>query len=69
MPVFEQALHETGEAAAQIFQIHQMMQEDDDYCDSIEAIIRTQKVNAEYAVRVTSESFAKLFSSIGDDYD
>ncbi|QAT48980.1 phosphoenolpyruvate--protein phosphotransferase [Caproiciproducens sp. NJN-50] len=66
--LYEQALHETGEAAAQIFQIHQMMLEDDDYRDSVEAIIRTQKVNAEYAVRVTSESFAKLFSSMDDDY-
>lgn len=66
--LYEKALQEAGEANAQIFQIHQMMLEDDDYCDSIKTIIKTQNVNAEYAVGVTGDNFAKLFSNMDDEY-
>ena len=64
----EKALTEVGEANAMIFEIHQMMLEDLDYCESITSIITTQKVNAEYAVGTTADNFAEMFSSMDDDY-
>ena len=64
----DKALKEVGEANAAIFEVHQMMLEDDDYNESIENIIRTQKVNAEYAVAATSDNFSTMFSSMDDDY-
>ena len=66
--LYEKALKEVGEANAAIFEVHQMMLEDDDYNESIENIIRTQKVNAEYAVAATSDNFSTMFSSMDDDY-
>lgn len=66
--LYEKALIEVGEANAQIFSIHQMMLEDLDYLDSIRNIITTQKVNAEYAVAVTSDNFAAMFSAMNDEY-
>lgn len=66
--IYEKALKEVGEANAQIFEIHMMMLEDDDYNESIENIIETQKVNAEYAVAVTADNFAEMFSSMDDAY-
>jgi phosphotransferase system enzyme I (PtsI) len=66
--IHEKALKEVGETHAQIFEIHMMMIEDDDYNDSIRSIIETQMVNAEYAVAVTSDNFAAMFSSMDDDY-
>ena len=66
--LYEKALKEVGEANAAIFEVHQMMLEDDDYNESIENIIRTQKVNAEYAVASTSDNFSTMFSSMDDDY-
>ena len=66
--VYEKALKEVGEANAQIFDIHMMMIEDDDYNDSIKNIIETQSVNAEYAVAVTAENFAEMFASMDDAY-
>ena len=66
--LYEKALKEVGEANAAIFEVHQMMIEDDDYNESIENIIRTQKVNAEYAVASTSDNFSTMFSSMDDDY-
>ena len=57
-----------GEANAAIFEIHQMMLEDDDYNESIENIIRMQQVNAEYAVASTGDNFAQMFASMEDDY-
>lgn len=66
--IYEKALKEVGETNAQIFEIHMMMLEDEDYNDSIVNIIETQKVNAEYAVAVTSDNFAKMFSSMDDAY-
>ena len=55
--LFNKAVKEVGESNAQIFSIHQMMLEDMDYLDSVRNIINTQKVNAEYAVAVTSDNF------------
>ena len=66
--LYEKALKEVGEANAAIFEVHQMMLEDDDYNESIENIIRTQKVNAEYAGASTSDNFSTMFSSMDDDY-
>lgn len=66
--IHDKALREVGETNAQIFEIHQLMLEDDDYNESIESIIDTQKVNAEYAVAVTSDNFVAMFSAMDDAY-
>lgn len=66
--IYEKALREVGEANAQIFDIHMMMIDDDDYNESINSIIDTQSVNAEYAVAVTADNFAEMFSSMDDAY-
>ena len=66
--IHEKALREVGETHAQIFEIHLMMLDDDDYNESIENIIDTQSVNAEYAVALTSDNFAGMFSSMDDAY-
>ena len=66
--LYRKALKEVGEANAAIFEIHQMMLEDDDYNESVENIIRMQQVNAEYAVASTSDNFAQMFSAMDDDY-
>ena len=66
--LYEKALADVGEANAMIFEIHQMMLEDLDYLESIENIIRTQEVNAEYAVATTSDNFAQMFAAMDDAY-
>ena len=66
--IYEKALKEVGETNAQIFEIHMMMLEDEDYTESIQNIIDTQKVNAEYAVSVTADNFAEMFSAMDDAY-
>lgn len=66
--LYQKALKEVGEANAAIFEIHQMMLEDDDYNESVENIIRMQQVNAEYAVASTGNNFAQMFSAMDDDY-
>ena len=66
--IYDKALKEVGEANAQIFDIHMMMLDDDDYNDSINNIIETQSVNAEYAVAVTADNFAEMFSNMDDSY-
>ena len=66
--IYEKALKEVGQANAEIFEIHIMMLEDDDYNESIRNIITTQKVNAEYAVAVTSDNFAEIFANMDDTY-
>ena len=66
--LYDKAVKEVGEANAAIFEIHQMMLEDDDYLDAARNIIETQKVNAEYAVAVTSDNFAQMFAAMEDEY-
>ncbi len=66
--IYEKALKEVGEANAAIFEIHRMMLDDDDYNDSINSIIENQSVNAEYAVAVTADNFAEMFSAMDDAY-
>lgn len=66
--IYEKALREVGETNAQIFEIHMMMLEDEDYNESISSIIETQLVNAEYAVALTSDNFAQMFASMDDAY-
>lgn len=66
--IYQKALKEVGETNAQIFEIHMMMVEDDDYNESIVNIIEGQKVNAEYAVAVTSDNFAEMFANMDDPY-
>ncbi|HUM84519.1 MAG TPA: phosphoenolpyruvate--protein phosphotransferase [Lachnospiraceae bacterium] len=66
--LYDKALKEVGETHAQIFEVHQMMLEDDDYNDSIENIIKSQLVNAEYAVATTGDNFAETFAAMEDDY-
>lgn len=66
--IYDKAVREVGETNAQIFEIHTMMIEDEDYNDSINSIIETQMVNAEYAVAVTSDNFAAMFRSMDDIY-
>ena len=66
--IYEKALKEVGEANAQIFEIHMMMLEDEDYNESIANIIENQRVNAEYAVALTADNFSQMFSSMDDAY-
>ncbi len=66
--LYEKARKEVGDASAQIFEVHQMMVEDDDYQESIHNIISAQKLNAEYAVATTADNFADMFASMDDAY-
>lgn len=66
--LYEKAVKEVGESGAAIFEVHQMMLEDDDYLEAIHSMIRTEMVNAEYAVAVTGDNFAEMFASMDDDY-
>lgn len=66
--LYDKALKEVGEASAAIFEVHQMMLDDDDYVDSIVEIIKTEEVNAEYAVAVTGDNFSEMFAGMDDDY-
>ena len=66
--LYEKAVKEVGEASAAIFEVHQMMLEDEDYNESIENIITTEMVNAEYAVASTGDNFSEMFASMDDDY-
>ena len=66
--LYEKALEDVGEANAMIFEAHQLMLEDPDYVESIENIIRTQDVNAEYAIGATADNFAAIFEAMDDAY-
>ena len=67
--IYSKALKEAGEANAAIFEIHQMMLDDEDYNDSINNIIESQSVNAEYAIAITADNYADMFSSMDDTYE
>ena len=66
--LYEKALKEVGEASAAIFEVHQMMLEDEDYLDAIHNMIRTEMINAEYAAAVTGDNFSEMFANMDDDY-
>lgn len=66
--LYEKALKEVGESEAQIFEVHQMMLEDDDYNDSVKNIITSQGLNAEYAVATTGDNFSTMFAAMDDEY-
>lgn len=66
--IYDKALKEVGEDNAAIFELHQMMLDDEDYNDSINNIIDSQSVNAEYAVAVTADNFADMFAAMDDAY-
>ena len=66
--LYDKAVQEVGEASAAIFEVHQMMLEDDDYLEAIQNTIRTEQINAEYAVAATGDNFAEMFASMDDDY-
>ena len=66
--LYEKAVASVGEANAAIFEIHQMMLQDDDYIESVENMIRSQQINAEYAVAMTGDNFANMFAAMDDDY-
>ena len=66
--LYDKAVQEVGEASAAIFEVHQMMLEDEDYLEAIQNMVRTEQVNAEYAVAVTGDNFAEMFASMDDDY-
>ncbi len=66
--LYEKAVREVGEASAAIFEVHQMMLEDEDYLEAIHNMIRTEMINAEYAVAVTGDNFSEMFANMDDDY-
>ncbi|MBQ6811769.1 MAG: phosphoenolpyruvate--protein phosphotransferase [Agathobacter sp.] len=66
--LYEKALAEVGEESAAIFEVHQMMLEDDEYLDSIYNMIRDENLNAEYAVKMTGDTFSQIFASMDDEY-
>ena len=66
--LYDKAVKEVGESSAAIFEVHQMMLEDEDYLDAIYHIIRTEMVNAEYAVAITGDNFAAMFAGMEDGY-
>lgn len=66
--LYDKAVQEVGEASAAIFEVHQMMLEDEDYLESIQSMIRTELVNAEYAAAATGDNFAQMFAAMNDDY-
>ncbi len=66
--LYDKAVKEVGEANAAIFEIHQMMLQDDDYKESVENIIESQQVNAEYAVATTGDNFSQMFAAMDDEY-
>lgn len=66
--LYDKAVREVGEASAAIFEVHQMMLEDEDYLESMGNMIRTELVNAEYAAAATGDNFAEMFAAMDDEY-
>ena len=66
--LYEKAKLEVGEAEAEIFDVHMMMLDDEDYCDSVKNMVNLQEINGEYAVAKTGDNFARMFSEMDDEY-
>ena len=66
--LYEKAVREVGESGASVFEVHRMMLEDEDFTDSVENRIRTERVNAEYAAAATGDDFANMFEAMDDEY-
>lgn len=66
--LYDKAVQEVGEASAAIFEVHQMLLEDEDYLESIQSMIRTELINAEYAAAATGDNFAEMFAAMDDEY-
>ena len=66
--LYEKALQEVGDSGAAIFEVHMMMIDDLDYNGSIQNMIESQSVNAEYAVAMTGDNFSTMFAEMDDDY-
>ena len=66
--LYDKAVKEVGESSAAIFEVHQMMLEDEDYLDAISHVIQKEMVNAEYAVAITGDNFAAMFAGMEDEY-
>lgn len=66
--LYEKAVKEVGEASAAIFEVHQMMMEDEDYLDAIHNMICNENINAEFAVATTGDNFSDMFAAMDDDY-
>lgn len=66
--LYDKAVREVGGASAAIFEVHQMMLEDEDYLESMENMIRIELVNAEYAAAATGDNFAEMFAAMDDEY-
>ena len=66
--LYDKAVKEVGEASAAIFEVHQMMMEDEDYLEAIHNMIENESVNAEFAVAVTGDNFSEMFASMDDAY-
>lgn len=66
--LYQKAVKEVGEVNASVFEVQAMMVEDGDYVDSILNIIESEQVNAEYAVHVAGDNFAKMLAETEDDY-
>ena len=66
--LYYKAVREVGEASAAIFEVHQMMLDDEDYLDAIRSMIVTEQINAEYAVAITGDNFSQMFANMDDEY-
>ncbi|MBD8935313.1 MAG: phosphoenolpyruvate--protein phosphotransferase [Anaeroglobus sp.] len=66
--MYEKAVQKVGEEEAAVFEVHQMMLDDDDYIDNIVTLITQEKINAEAAVEETAQQFSEMFRSMDDAY-
>lgn len=66
--LYDKAMKEVGEANAAVFEVHQMMLDDLDYIESVQNMIRSQGINAEFAVATTGDNFSEMFAAMDDDY-
>ena len=66
--MYEKAVQKVGEEEAAVFEVHEMMLDDDDYIDNIITLISQEKINAEAAVEETAQQFSEMFRSMDDAY-